>query len=158
MKLKKSHIFFISYYAAAILGNVLAAVLLREQWNFNAWSAFPIGYVIFSIFMIWYFPSEHYSNLCLERSIQWIKIYRKDFDEMKYRAENNRQEDKEETEAGNKFFVRITLLCIPYFFMFICFFSNFAKFASFVFPLIVSIFSLLIWVILTNSQSGTNKH
>ena len=64
MKFKKSWILWICYYSAAIIGTVLAAVLLRDRWNFSAWSAFPIGYTVISIFWI-------SANIC---GYKWIKL------------------------------------------------------------------------------------
>ena len=52
MKLKKSWIFWICYYGIAIIGNVLAAVLLRDKWNFNGWSAFPKTIIILLMFCL----------------------------------------------------------------------------------------------------------
>ena len=68
MKMKKSHIFFICYYAAAIIGTVLAAVLLRERVNFSAWSAFPITCSLFSLFTAWFCGSGRAEAFVLK---QW---------------------------------------------------------------------------------------
>ena len=68
MKFKKSWIFWICYYGVAIIGNVLAAVLLRDHWNFNGWSAFPIACFLLSIFVAWFTESGHAESFVLN---QW---------------------------------------------------------------------------------------
>ena len=66
MKLKKSWIFWICYYGIAIMGNVLAAVLLRDKWNFNGWSAFPIVSSLLCIFLAWFAQSGRAEALYLK--------------------------------------------------------------------------------------------
>ncbi|MBQ9778907.1 MAG: hypothetical protein IJW22_08300 [Clostridia bacterium] len=66
MKFKKIWILWICYYSAAIIGTVLAAVLLRDRWNFNAWSAFPIGCALLCIFLAWFAESGRAAALYLK--------------------------------------------------------------------------------------------
>ena len=51
MKVKKTQIFWIGYYGVAIIGNVLAAALLRDKWMLSAYSFFPCLFIIGLIYL-----------------------------------------------------------------------------------------------------------
>ncbi len=162
MKFKKSWIFWICYYAAAIIGNVLAAFLLRDKWNFNAWSAFPIIFTALSLFWLFYSSSKFYTNLMEEGRIQHHKRYHKYFDEERYRAKRRAYEQNEAVQKKDardmKFYKGFMLLLIPFFWMYIFFFSNYAKAFSWIFPGIAFIVVGL-WVILhdCSGETGTQQ-
>ncbi len=161
MKFKKTWIFWICYYSAAIIGNVLAAVLLRDKWTFNGFSAFPIMYILFSFFWVWYFPSKHHANLCLNHDVRYLRSRDKYFDEEKWRAKCEAREQQENTQKktkiGNKAITHTILFLTPFFGMYICFFSNLAKILSFVFPTIFLLIVMLVLLILFNDTPKFKK-
>ena len=161
MKFKKAWIFWICYYGVAIVGNVLAAVLLRDKWNFNGYTTFPILYIASSIFWFFYFPSEHYAKLSYNKRISNLKYYYKYFDEEKWRAKYEAREEQEDTKKktkiANKVITRTILFLTPFFGMYICFFSNIAKILSFVFPTIILLIVMVVLLIRFNDTPKFKK-
>ncbi len=132
MKLKKLHIFFICYYAAAIIGNVLAAVLLRDRLNFSAWSAFPIAYILISIYLSWFYPSRFRIKIRQIKSIEMRVKYEKGNGIVVSPPPNEEDYWREDDKFASKIF----LACIPPFFPFIFFLPFGAKILSGLFLLI----------------------
>ena len=161
MKFKKSWIFWICYYGAAITANVLAAVLLRDRWNFNGWSAFPIFFTAISIFWLFFFSSKFAANYFEELHIKDRLYFDKNFDEAKYRAyAQAREQDetvKKNSAAARKFFTGFTLLCIPFFWMYILFFANYIKAFSWLIPGIAYIIVGLVWFSLHDDGAEIKK-
>ena len=158
MKFKKSWIFWICYYGVAITANVLAAILLRDKWNFNGWSAFPIVYLLVAYGWIWYFRSKLYEDRCEEYYLFFKRFYRKDFNEVKYHEDVDRQQKEQKRKAAdNKAFTIIVLLCAPILSIFILFFSTAAKALSFLVAGVPFLLGILIWLISQNDASNLNK-
>ena len=147
MKFKKSWIFWICYYGIAIIGNVLAAVLLRDKWNFNGWSAFPIGYIAFSIFLLWYFPSEHYLESCVKTAFIYARRYFK-IDEYTFYEECKKTRDPARYHSQIRCLIYLTLLSISIFIPFVLFFSAEAKILSILIVSVVFLLGIFIWIFL----------
>ena len=139
MKLKKSWIFWICYYGIAIMGNVLAAVLLRDKWNFNGWSAFPIGYIALCLFFIVVSPSNFFDSWLCNHYIAKLSMLDMDtFDEYAYLKGWN---DNYETRHAHDLVVaRIFAVALPPLLMFVLFFNLTAKILSGFFPLAAIIY------------------
>ena len=153
MKLKKSYIFFISYYAAAILGTVLAAVLLRERVNFSAWSAFPIAYILLSTYLAWFYPSRFRIKY---DQITSIKM------RVKYEKENGivvapPPDEEDYWREDDKFASKIFLACIPVILPFIFFFPFGAKIFSGLFLLIPYAATSVYCVVVVKKEIDTHN-
>ena len=118
MKFKKTWIFWICYYGVAIVANVLAAVLLREKWNFNGWSAFPIVYIAVLVFLSWYYPSK----------LHYKRIYEKN--ELSGEPQWYQHTFKKGIQPTLKFLSVFFAICVPFYFMFIHVYSFFHKYGK----------------------------
>ncbi|MBE6630880.1 MAG: hypothetical protein E7624_08550 [Ruminococcaceae bacterium] len=145
MKFKKSWIFWICYYAAAIIGNVLAAFLLRDKWNFNAWSAFPIAYILILLFFSWYCPSELHYKRVFEKS------------DLAGTPEWYQTAFRQGIRPTLVFLSAFCLFCVPFYFMFVIFFASMAKFSSFLFAGCLYIIALLLWTLKLDPEIKNKK-
>ena len=150
MKFKKSWIFWICYYGVAITANVLAAILLRDKWNFNGWSAFPIAYIVILSYQGFYLPTERYlQNRYNYHRTRFSDLNKyPDFEQFDRRWKKNWENEKK----ANRLASFLSFLCVPFYFIFVFFFSKTLKILS-VIPLF---FVLLFWafvVILKNASS-----
>lgn len=146
MKFKKIWILWICYYSAAIIGTVLAAVLLRDRWNFNAWSAFPIVYILVLAFLARYVQSDIYAEISYEDSL------RDDSHWYNHKASRSRpiddyQQSREYFRPWNSYWTKVALLCIPIYPCFIFFFSDNAKAGSFFFSFGIYVTALALWML-----------
>ncbi len=153
MKLKKSHIFFICYYAAAIIGTVLAATLLRDKWNFNAWSGFPIAYIVISIYLSWFYPSRFRIKFDQITSIKMRVKYEKG-DGIVVSPPPNEEDYWREDD---KFASNIFLACIPLFFPFIFFLPFGAKIFSGIFLLIPYAATTIYCIVVIKKEIDTHN-
>ena len=157
MKFKKIWILWICYYSVAIIGTVLAAVLLRDRWNFNAWSAFPIAYIVILAFLVWYFPSD----ICYERSnnynIQLNHWYISHYDEDFHRQPKVQLYLKNASRPWFLYWSKVALFCIPIYPYFIFFFSNTTKGCSFLFFLGICVIALALWMLVFGSEKKEIK-
>ncbi len=147
MKFKKIWILWICYYSAAIIGTVLAAVLLRDRWNFNAWSAFPIAYIVILAFLVWYFPSVWNHRRSEDQSALYQRWRFKDFDELSFRMEAISAERNGIWQDPQWIFMsKVSLACIPIYLVFLFFFGNTAKVASFIIAIAIHWIGLGVWM------------
>ena len=142
----KHKLFWIIYYSSAILLNVVAAIVLREHWNFNWFSAFPIGYILLIVWFQWYYPSDFriaYVNWDNTSNRMKHALYRTKYDkdigfyeqpepDNSYTNADNFYHHRitkwsEQHVAVTKHVCRLLLLVLPIFLMWIFFFSNYAK-------------------------------
>ncbi len=158
MKFKKSWIFWVCYYGVAITANVLAAVLLRDKWNFNGWSVFPIAYILILVFLVWYFPSIWNHRRSEDQSALYQRWRFKDFDELSFRMRAMSAERNGSWQDPQWIFMKkIALACIPLYPPFIFFFGNTAKLLSFLIATAIHWGSFGIWMFFLESDGKAAK-
>ena len=153
MKLKKWHIFFICCYIVAIIFTALAAIFLRDQLNFNAWSAIPIAYILLCAYLAWFYPSRFRIKY---DQITSIKM------RVKYEKENGlvvAPPPKEDAywREDDQFASQIFLSCIPLFFPFIVFFPFGAKIFSGMFLFVPYVATTFYCVIVIKKEIDTHN-
>ena len=122
----KKKLFWIVYYGITICGIIVATILLWEHVNFNWFSAFPIVGALLLIAQFFYLPSR-----------LRIRLWVESFERKQYTYGFNTVlslENEEELFQGELPFARmaakISLFCIPFVIMFVCFFSKSGKIAA----------------------------
>lgn len=153
MKLKKSHIFFICYYAAAITGTVLAVVLCKDRLQFNSWSAFPIVYILISVYLSWFYPSRFRIKYDQITSIKMRVKYKKG--DGLVVAPPRKEEDY--WREDDKFASKIFLACIPVILPFIFFFPLGAKISSGLFLLIPYAATTIYCIVVIKKEIDTHN-
>ncbi len=126
MKFKKSWIFWICYYSVAIIGNVLLLILFSSNLSISAYSLFPIGYILLSLYLAWYYPSQFRIKFDQITSIEMRIKYNKE----EGIVVSPPPKKEEYWREDDKFASKIFLACIPILFPFIFFLSIGAKIIS----------------------------
>lgn len=135
----KKKVFWIIYYAVAVLALVVALIFLRELINFSGYSAFPIVGTLLLIVQVFFYPSRQRNNLYFWKIHREMRRwgYYEEFSEKQKEALY--QEELPFTRRASK----VALFCIPFVIACAWFCSVPIKIISGFFPLIPS-FTFLI--------------
>ncbi len=153
MKLKKSHIFFIFYYATAMIGTALAALFLRDHLIFNDWSAFPIAYILLSAYLAWFYPSRFRIKYDQMTSVKMRVKYEKGSGIVV----NSPPKEEDYWREDDKFASKIFLACIPVILPFIFFFPLGAKISSGLFLLIPYAATTIYCIVVIKKEIDTHN-
>ena len=71
----KKKVFWISYYAVAVLALVMALIVFRKHITLTLYSLWPVGYIVFLLGSVWYSYSDLRTHLSVFSSNSSRKAY-----------------------------------------------------------------------------------
>lgn len=107
----KKKVFWIIYYAVAVLALVVALIFLRELINFSGYSAFPIVGTLLLIVQVFFYPSRWRIKLYLWDQSRKLSAW---FGELLEFSEKQEEELYREELPFARMASRIALFCIPF--------------------------------------------
>ena len=158
MKSKKALILWLCAYGVELVGALLLIFLRRAHWSFNAWSAFPLCYMIVCAFLVWYLPSIWNYRREEDARISDHLWNRKNFDERQARWDGiARERDGTWQDPMWTFMSRVCGAMIPMLLPFLFFGSFEIKIASFAFGMIFYVLMMLVWFFFLSGDLKEDK-
>ena len=160
MKNKRSLVFWVVLYVLEFVGALAIILFNREDWIFNAWSAFPLFYLLAFAFLIWYLPSI-WNYRRSEDAWTFDRLWHcRNFDERAaYMRSIARERDGTWEDPMWSFMSRVCAALLPMYLLFIFFGIRPLKIASFVFGVLIYISLMLFWcVVLSGELKEAKEH
>ena len=153
MKFKKSWICWICYYGVVIFADAFLLILFSSNLSISLYSLFPIGYILLSLYLAWYYPSRFRIKYGQLASIK---------KRIKYSKEGGLEilpppPDEAYWREDDKFASKIFLSAIPILFPFIYFFSMGAKILSGLFLLLPYVATTIYCIVTLKKESDAHQ-